>query len=270
MMGHMSEIVAAGTMLLVLLASTVAGMAVRPLLPEAHRSRETVELVQLVNGMMVTFAALVLGLLTASAKGAFDQNNNNLRTLSAQIVRLDGALRLYGPLAEEARFLLRQYTAAVISDSWPDEPKPAGDYPQQPTRAATDAPLESSGLGALLDRLEHTIRDWRPEDDYHRQVQADCVARYQQLAATRWALIEQAHGSISAPFYDVLMFWLAVIFLSFGLSAPRNALVLATVFLGAVSIASVVYVILDLDSPLTGLITIGSAPVRDALAHLDR
>ena len=71
-------------------------------------------------------------------------------------------------------------------------------------------------------------------------------------------------------FLKTLTFWLCVIFLSFGLIAPRNALALVTISLGAVSIASAIYVIVDLDTPLTGPIMISSAPMRDALAHLGR
>ena len=55
------------------------------------------------------------------------------------------------------------------------------------------------------------------------------------------------------PFYVVLTFWLVILFASFGLSAPRNALSYITILLGALSIASVVYVILDLDTPFSGL-----------------
>jgi hypothetical protein len=61
-----------------------------------------------------------------------------------------------------------------------------------------------------------------------------------------------------------------VIFLSFGLVAPRNALALVMIMLGALSIASAVYVIVDLDTPLTGPIVASSQPMRDALTHMDR
>jgi hypothetical protein len=61
-----------------------------------------------------------------------------------------------------------------------------------------------------------------------------------------------------------------VIFLSFGLIAPRNALALVTITLGAVSIASAIYVIVDLDTPFTGPIVISSMPLRDTLEHLRR
>ena len=79
----MSEIGSALVVFILLLATTGIGVWVRPLLPEEHKAHETVQLVQLVIGMLVTFAALVLGLMTASAKSSFDTASNDLRTFAA-------------------------------------------------------------------------------------------------------------------------------------------------------------------------------------------
>ena len=65
-----------------------------------------------------------------------------------------------------------------------------------------------------------------------------------------------------------LVFWLAVVFTSFGLSAPRNLLSYATVALGALAIASAIYVIMDLDQPFDGIFSVSSKPLRDALTEL--
>jgi prepilin signal peptidase PulO-like enzyme (type II secretory pathway) len=83
---------------------------------------------------------------------------------------------------------------------------------------------------------------------------------------TRWKLIEEAHSSISDPFFVVLAFWLAIVFASFGLSAPCNLLSYLTILLGTLSITSVIFVILDLDTPFTGVFMVSSQPLGDALA----
>jgi len=49
-------------------------------------------------------------------------------------------------------------------------------------------------------------------------------------------LLEQAGSSIPTPFLVVMVFWLAVIFTSFGLFAPYNATVTATLFVFALSV----------------------------------
>ncbi|SAK88712.1 hypothetical protein AWB82_06190 [Caballeronia glebae] len=262
----MTEIQSAVLVFVLLLASTGIGAIVRPLLPEEHKAQETVQLIQLLVGMLVTFAALVLGLLTASAKTVFDTTNSDMRSYATSIIELDRTMRDYGTQLDHARRLLRTYTAAAVASTWPNEPRPPGEYPDIEPSTKTDS-LASSTLGAILGQGQREVRLLDPRDDYHRQLAAEAAARFEQLIALRWKLIEEAHGSISYPFDRILVGWLLIIFLCFGLIAPRNALSLVTIMLGALSIASAVLVILDLDTPFTGPIMIGSQPMRDALAY---
>src|ERR1700689_1978783 len=124
----MYEIGSALLVFVLLLIGTGVGVVVKPLLPEEHKAHETVQLIQLVIGMLVTFAALVLGLMTASAKNSFDTVGDDFRTYSADLIQLNATLRQYGADASEVRQLLRAYTAAAIASTWPSEPRPAGDY----------------------------------------------------------------------------------------------------------------------------------------------
>jgi hypothetical protein len=266
----MTEIQSAVLVFVLLLASTGLGAIVRPLLPEEHKAQETVQLVQLLVGMLVTFAALVLGLLTASAKTIFDTTNSDVRSYATSIIELDRAMRDYGHDLDHARELLRSYTAGALASTWPDEPHPPGDYYPVVEPLKKNGDLASTELGAILGRGQHEVRMLLPADAYHRQLAEECAARFEQLIALRWKLIEEAHGSISYPFDRILVGWLLIIFLCFGLIAPRNALSLVTIMLGALSIASAVLVILDLDTPFTGPIMIGSQPMRDALAYQSR
>src|ERR1700730_14215826 len=111
----MSEIGSALLVFALLLVGTGFGVLVRPLLPEEHKAHETVQLIQLVIGMLVTFAALVLGLMTASAKTSLDTATNLSVPYAADLIQLNVKLRDYGPDADNARRLLRAYTAAAIA-----------------------------------------------------------------------------------------------------------------------------------------------------------
>ena len=82
-----------GLVLLILLGSSALGLFVRPLLSERHRSCEVIDFVQLVMAMVMTFAALVLGLLTSSVKSSFDKIGNDLRTVAVELMQLDRSLR---------------------------------------------------------------------------------------------------------------------------------------------------------------------------------
>ena len=78
-----------------------------------------------------------------------------------------------------------------------------------------------------------------------------------------------ASGSaVPAPFLVVLIFWLTIIFASFGLFAPINVTVLATFVVCALSVSGAIFLILELDRSFDGLLRISDAPLREALAHL--
>ena len=89
-------------------------------------------------------------------------------------------------------------------------------------------------------------------------------------ASPVWTVIETEQPTIPSPFYDLMLFWMALMFMGFGLCAPRNRVVAVTVLICAVSLASVIYVILELEDSSSGLIAISSQPLRDALADIDR
>lgn len=267
----MTELREAAILLMILLGGSAIGMAIRPFLSERHRNRETTDLIQLVMTMLVTFAALVLGLLTSSVKASFDTVENDLRSVSIQLIQLDRSLRQYGEEADPARGLLRSYTAARIARTWTDEPRPAGNYyPTHMPPPGSGSSLDSSTFGEMLAQVEADIRELEPRDPMHRRLLQTCINQFELLMRARWKLIEEAHGSISSPFYLVLTFWLMIIFASFGLSAPKNILAGITIVLGALSIASVIFVILDLDTPFSGLFAVSSKPLREALTQLSR
>jgi hypothetical protein len=264
-----TEIESALLVFVLLLGGTGLGVLLRPLLPEEHRKHETVQLVQLVIGMLVTFAALVLSLLTASAKSSFDTATNDIRAYAAELIQLDQRLRDYGPDAAPARTLLRAYTASAIASTWSQETPPPGNYyPHDP--AASNDDLESRPLGALLNSVGQQIDALAPHDAYHQVLAGTLSQLFGRVADTRWRLIEEAHGTISRPFFTMLSLWLVLIFLSFGLVSPRNALAIVLIVLGAVSISSAVYVIVDLDTPFTGQIVLPSDSMHDALAHMNQ
>jgi hypothetical protein len=267
----MSELSDAVVLLLILLGGSALGVFVRPFLSERHRSQETTDLIRLVVTMLVTFAALVLGLLTSSGKESFDTVDNDLRGFAIQLIQLDRSLRQYGGETDAARTLLRSYTAAAIASTWTQEPKPAGDYyPKEVSPPPSENSIESTSLGDMLARLEVDLRRLEPQDPMHRRLALVILNQFERLTRIRWKLIEEAHSSISMPFYILLALWLVIVFASFGLSAPRNALSYITIMLAALSIASVIFVILDLDTPFSGIFMVPSGPMRDALAELSR
>jgi hypothetical protein len=82
-------------------------MALRAVLPQNELSSDSRDVVKLGIGLVVTLAALVLGLLIASAKTSFDTQNVELTEMSSRVILLDRVLAHYGPEADGARGELR-------------------------------------------------------------------------------------------------------------------------------------------------------------------
>lgn len=253
----------------VLLLASFAGWRMQRALPDRHRSRETVEAIRLVLGMLVTFAALVLGLLTSSAKGHFDGFTNVMQGYSIDLIEMDQRLREYGPLADPIRAELRAYTAAAIADTWPGEAPPSGSYPSHPGRIRPGSE-ESLALGAMLLTVDRMV-DQLPEGaaPLQRSLMPVLGARMQRTLEDRWTLLGAAQPTLSWPFLLVMTGWLVLVFAIFGLSAPGNPVVYAVIGTAALSLTVALWLIMELDSPLSGMLQASSGPLREALQHMD-
>jgi hypothetical protein len=106
-----------------------------------------------------------------------------------------------------------------------------------------------------------------PQNDAQRSRQSHAWTWRRQTQA-RWLGVAHEENAIPTPFLVVLVFWLAVMFASFGLFAPRNAIAIAVLFLGAVSLSAAIFLIEELNNPLEGFITISSTPMERALGLL--
>jgi hypothetical protein len=235
--------------------SALLAMYVHSLLPAEHLSSDSKDVVKLGIALVATMSALVLSLLVASAKSAFDTRSNQLTQVSADIVLLDRALARYGPETMEARSVLQRTVAATIDRFWPAE----GIHPIVIDPAA--APVE-----ALYDKIETLT----PQNDAQRSMHSQALTLAADMARTRLLLFEHLGASIPVPFLVVLVFWLCIIFASFGLFAPRNATVIASLCVSALSVAGAIFLILELDRSFEGLLQVSGEPLRAALAQLGR
>jgi hypothetical protein len=91
-----------------------------------------------------------------------------------------------------------------------------------------------------------------------------------RLLERRLRKINNEYGTIRAPFLVILVFWLTMIFTSFGVFAPRHASMIAALFVCALSVAGAMFLILEMDVPFGGLVPISSTPMREALARLSQ
>jgi hypothetical protein len=235
-----------------LVAGALAGMRLRMIIPKHHLDSDTRDLIKLGVGLIGTMSALVLGLLVASTKGSYDLKKIELAQLAGNAILLDRVLAHYGPEAADIRDRLRAAIAALAGS--------------EGTRDA----LEQLGRAAPLNRevIFDKIQELVPHTDAERSLQAEAKSLAITLGQTRWLLFAQSGTSISPPFLLIVVFWLTVLYLSFGLFAPANATALITLLVSAVSVAAAMFLILDLDHPFTGLMQIPDTPLRNALTVL--
>ena len=128
----MSALGIAAIVLACVFAGALLGMVLRGVLPARHLGDESKDVVRLGTGLVATMAALVLGLLVASAKGSYDTQKDGLDKIAADIILLDTVLHQYGPPAEDVRAHLRRTVAVAIARLWPQ------DAAQEPTLGAPE------------------------------------------------------------------------------------------------------------------------------------
>lgn len=237
--------------------AALLGMFLGRVLPDRHLGQDTKDVVKLATALLATMAALVLSLLISSAKSSYDTVDGELVQNAARAISLDRTLADYGPETREARDLLKRSYAAGIELLFPGDDVQAGkvDTPE--------AVVRTESIRAKLWELS-------PENDAQRGLRSEAVEIAGEMSSTRWLLLMQQDDSIPMTLLVVLVFWLTIIFGTFGLFAPRNEMVAAALFVCALSVSGAILLILEMSSPFAGWMKISSAPMRDALANLGR
>lgn len=231
-----------------LIAAVLLGRGLRRYLPEHHLGGDSREAVKTAIGMVATMAALLLGLLVASAKGAYDAQRTTVLQASAKIAFIDRVLGLYGPDASDIRTQLRSAVDTAIRDIWRDHRDKIVD-----THAG--------------DLLYGQVQQLKPQDEVQRTLKNQCLSSAIELAQLRTLLQAQSAPSISRPMLFIVVAWLVVIFMSFGLLAPPNLTTVSALAISAISVTGALFLILELDRPFSGWIQIPSDPMRNALVQ---
>jgi hypothetical protein len=251
----MSSMIISLVVLVCICMSAFACMFIRDMLPEHHLSNDSKEVVKLSMGLIATMAALVLGLLTSSAKSAFDLTNSEIQQGAANSIQLDRALAYYGPETKLIRQQFRQLITDRLRATWPENDAP-------PMK------MDTSERRQAVESLWGNIRKLSPQTDDQREfkVQAQQIGR--DLMAMRWLVFAQAGSALPMPFLIVLVFWLFILFGGFGILAPRNATVIFSILLCALAVSGSIFLILEMDHPFDGLIKASGVPLQYALTQV--
>jgi hypothetical protein len=175
--------------------------------------------------------------------------------MSSQLIALDQILAHYGPETQGIRDDLRNYGLRMRDRLW------------------STSPAISGGTSGSISRhkdLFDKIQNLSPRDEEQRAIRSQAFNLFLGLGQTRWLMYEERTDRVSAPLLFVLVFWLTAIFVSFGIFAPTNLTVVASLCVSALSVSAAVLLILEMYTPYAGLMRISPAPLDAALAAMGK
>jgi hypothetical protein len=226
------------------------GIFLNSLLAEKQLGSDSRDVVRLTMGLVATTVAIVLGLLVASAKSYYDTQNSEVTQLAANFVLLDRVLAHYGQETADTRAALRVFLPRLAE-----------------LFARLDSPGVQKGEGeVILDKIELLS----PKDDNQRALKAQATNLAIQIGQIRWLIFEQKTIPVPRPLLLMLICWLTILFISFGLFGPRNLTVLVGLFISALAVSGAIFLILEMYHPDAGLLKVSEAPLRAAMAQLGR
>jgi hypothetical protein len=231
----------------------IMGLFVRRRLPGQHLSTETQSAVTVSVAVIGTLSALVLGLMITAANHSFSARSDEVRELSLQLIRMERNLRRYGPEADDARAKLRTWAEAKTHELFPIEGQ------ARPSSETTIVMLES---------VQDAVLALTPGDEKQKYLRTLCVNLSSTLIQARWSLETREGHSTPVPFLILLIFWLAIVFASFGLFAPANPTTIVVLFLCSLAVSGGIVLIEELDNPQSGLIQISADSMRKALVEI--
>lgn len=238
-----------------ILAGAFAGAKIQAHLPDHHLTAETKSLVNVSTAVIATVSALVLGLLISNANTSFTRLGGEVTTLSAQILRLDHILRRYGAEAEPARSKLLQYARDKAADLFPDNP--------------AEVRLGNPSTYELLQSIEDMLLELKPASSRDQWWLAQAMSLAAKIGDTRWLIAQHVGQGTPKAFIALLVFWLALLFASFGLFAPPNLTSGVTLTFCALAVAGAVAMILELEQGFGGHVRISADPMRQAVKTLE-
>jgi hypothetical protein len=231
--------------------SALLGMLLRRKLPESHLSDESKSVVTPSMGVVGTLTALVLSLLISTASSTFNTRNQEITDKAAKLIQLDRLLRRHGPEADGLRELLRRYAALRFQDLFPEG-------------HATPLLVDPTAI-SIFEDFQDRLASMEGRSAQQRWLLVQAQALTVQVEQVRWLLVEQEGLGIPVPVLLAVLFWLCLLFMSFGLFAPSSTTVTVALFLCALAVAGAVQTILDLSRPFEGVIRVSGQPLRHAL-----
>ena len=251
----MNALIFAAVVAVLAFGAGVLGLKLRVWLPEKHAPDRSREMIGSITGLVGLLLALVLGTLVGSAYTLYATQKAEIETLEARALQLDLALEAYGPETKPGRDGLRKAIAQSYDKIWGN---PTGDL--------SDLGVKSAVTGAKT--LEQFLMSLTPKTDAQKQMLATASAAAGQMEQTRVLMMLQLAGGVNWAMLAIVMCWSLLLFCGYGLVSPINATVIGSLALGAIAVASAIFLIIELSQPYTGLIKLPPGAIEQTIDAL--
>jgi hypothetical protein len=247
-----SLILAAIVFAVVFMGGTV-GLELQRALPDSYTTGGPRDLTGAIVGLMTLLLALVLGLLIWTAYGVFSTQKASVQTLAITDLKLDDAFQDYGPEAAEGHRILREGIKNTIAEVWS-----SGDDEEAVIHRFGYARANLKARLALLDTLQ-------PASDQQKAAKAEATQAAIAIDQTLTQMTLSLVDPISYPLISTVVAWATFLFCGYGLLSKRHPMSYVVFVVGAMGVASAIYVIADLINPYSGLFVVSPAPLVDVL-----
>jgi Protein of unknown function (DUF4239) len=219
--------------------SALVGFGAQRLMPAAYVV-ESKGMVGSVVTLVGSLLSLVLSLLIWTSRGLFADQGEQLQMIARSIVRLDFVFGYYGDEAAPGRTLLRDHIARIRASLWS-------------TNADSRSFIFHDDLPEDVRAMRVFLASLRPISDDQRRHLAAARDLFGTIVETRVTMIRGLADRVPNLLLNVVLGWSCVLFFGYGLMSACDALTILLAALGAVCVASAVFLILELSDPYSGL-----------------
>ena len=253
----MSSIALAVAVAVVTFASGLLGLALQKRLPQTHLSAESKDMIRAVIGLLTLLLALVLGALVGHTYTSFAREKAELETMASRAMLVDQALAEYGPQAQPVRNLMKQALAQSHDLFWRGA-------------AADPGQLKAEVALARWEPVASALEALDPITPAQKDALAGAKANFAQMEQTRLLMSLQLSSPVAWSLVASVILWSMFLFCGFGVLSGTNPTTIVAMALGAISVATAMFLILDLAAPYSGLFRVPASSLVQAIEAIGK
>jgi hypothetical protein len=233
-------------------AAGILGLYLQKWLPERHTTDRSRDMISSMVALVSLVLALVLGTLVSSSFSAFSTQESELETLATNTLELDMALAQYGPDAKPARDILRDTLVRTHQLFWGKG-------------GANSMTLGVAVALPAIKAMNDSLNMLDPKTPMQKALFSSAISYEEAIEATRLKMSLQLASAVARPLLLIIGFWSVLLFLGYGLLSRINAMTIAVLAFGALTVASAIFLIIELHRPYSGLISVPPAALVEAI-----